>query len=155
MSHEPVLYQEIIHALRPISNGLYVDGTLGAGGHAYGILQASAPAGRLLGLDLDPMALELARSKLEPFGERAVIVQDSYLRLEQHLNNLGWDAVEGILLDLGLSSMQLDAPERGFSFREEGPLDMRFDPSSPVTAADLVNELSEKPSLEDELEEKP
>jgi len=144
MSHEPVLYQEIIHALKPISNGLYVDGTLGAGGHAVGILQASAPKGRLLGLDLDPMALELARNKLEHFRERVVIVQDSYLSLEQHLNNLGWNAVDGILFDLGLSSMQLDTPERGFSFQQKGPLDMRFDPEFLLTAADLVNELPEK-----------
>ncbi len=144
MSHESVLYREIIHALQPISNGVYVDGTLGAGGHAEGILEASAPEGRLLGLDLDPMALKLARERLEPFRERVVIVQDSYLNLEKHLNNLGWDATDGVLLDLGLSSMQLDTPERGFSFRAEGPLDMRFDPSAPLTAADLVNELPGK-----------
>ncbi|OQY36156.1 MAG: 16S rRNA (cytosine(1402)-N(4))-methyltransferase [Anaerolineaceae bacterium 4572_5.1] len=143
MFHEPVLYREIIHALQPTSNGLYVDGTIGAGGHAYGILEASAPNGCLLGLDLDPAALDLARDRLENFGDRAVLVQDSYITMEQHINNLGWDAVDGILLDLGLSSMQLDTPARGFSFREDAPLDMRFDPSASLTAADLVNELPE------------
>lgn len=144
MSHEPVLYREIIHALQPISNGLYVDGTLGAGGHAFGILEASSPEGRLLGLDLDPTALSLAQERLEPFGDRAILIQDSYLALERHLNNLNWDAIDGLVLDLGLSSMQLDTPEKGFSFREDGPLDMRFDPTSHTTAADLINELPEK-----------
>ncbi|MBS1250216.1 MAG: Ribosomal RNA small subunit methyltransferase H [Chloroflexi bacterium] len=144
MSHEPVLFDEIIHALQPVSNGLYVDGTLGAGGHAFGILEDSAPEGRLLGLDLDPTALGLARERLEPFGERVTIVRDSYLYVEEHLNKLNWDAIDGFLLDLGLSSMQLDSPQKGFSFQEEGPLDMRYDPSAPTTAADLVNELPEK-----------
>jgi 16S rRNA (cytosine1402-N4)-methyltransferase len=141
--HQPVLFKEIIHALRPSSNGVYVDGTVGAGGHAYGILEASAPSGRLLGLDLDPKAISIASKRLKIFGDRAVLIQDSYTRLDQHLNNLGWNTADGILLDLGLSSMQLDTPERGFSFRGSGDLDMRFDPSSPLTAADLVNGLSE------------
>lgn len=143
MFHEPVLYREIIHALQPTSNGLYVDGTLGAGGHAHGILEDSAPDGRLLGLDLDPVALDVAGDRLEHFGDRAVLVQDSYVAMGQHINNLGWDAVDGILLDLGLSSMQLDTPERGFSFRADALLDMRFDPSASLTAADLVNKLPE------------
>ena len=143
MHHQPVLYQEIIHALHPTSNGYYVDGTVGAGGHAYGILEASSPGGHLLGLDLDPMALDLAQEKLESFGDRVILVRDSYLTVEKHLNNLGWEAIDGFLLDLGLSSMQLDTPARGFSFQEEGPLDMRFDPSQTLTAADLVNQLSE------------
>jgi len=143
MPHRPVLYNEIIHALQPHQGGFYVDGTVGAGGHAWGILEASSPDGRLLGLDLDPHALDLARERLAPFGERAVLVQASYITLLQQLKALGWNAVDGILLDLGLSSMQLDTPERGFSFQADAPLDMRFDPAAPVTAADLVNDLPE------------
>jgi 16S rRNA (cytosine1402-N4)-methyltransferase len=141
MQHQPVLYHEIIHALRPINEGFYVDGTLGAGGHARGILEACAPDGRLLGLDVDPQALALARETLAPYGERARLMQASYDSLTERLREIGWGGVDGILLDLGLSSMQLDTPERGFSFRQDAPLDMRFDPASPTTAADLVNNL--------------
>lgn len=142
--HQPVLYNEIIHALQPQSSNSYVDGTLGAGGHARGILEASSPDGRLLGMDVDPQALAVARERLAEFGSRAVIIQASYTTLSEQLHKLGWDKVDGILLDLGLSSMQLDTPERGFSFRADAPLDMRFDPRNPVTAADLVNTLPEK-----------
>jgi len=141
LPHQPVLYHEIIHALQPKSEGLYVDGTLGAGGHARGILEACAPDGRLLGLDVDPQALALARKTLAPYGERARLIQASYDSLSQVLVEIGWEAVDSILLDLGLSSMQLDTPERGFSFQHDAPLDMRFDPASPTTAADLVNTL--------------
>jgi len=120
-----------------------VDGTVGAGGHAWGILQASNPNGQLLGLDLDPQALELAREKLAEFGERAHLVRASYAALLQQLKALKWRQVDGILLDLGLSSMQLDTPDRGFSFQTEAPLDMRFDPDGKTSAADLVNQLDE------------
>jgi len=139
--HRPVLYHEIILALQPKNKGLYVDGTLGAGGHARGILEACAPDGRLLGLDVDPQALALARKTLAPYGERARLMQASYDSLNETLREIGWEKVDGILLDLGLSSMQLDTPERGFSFQYDAPLDMRFDPASPTTAADLVNTL--------------
>jgi 16S rRNA (cytosine1402-N4)-methyltransferase len=128
----------------PRRGGLYVDGTLGAGGHAWGILDGSSPDGRLLGLDVDPQALSLAREKLAPFGERAILVQASYTTLAEQLDRLGWQEVDGILLDLGVSSMQLDTPERGFSFLTDAPLDMRFDPLNPRTAAQLVNELVER-----------
>jgi len=141
--HRSVLYQEILSALQPVSGGRYVDGTLGAGGHAWGMLTASAPDGRLLGLDLDPQALELARQRLASFGERAVISQASYTSLADQLDSLGWRTVEGIVLDLGVSSMQLDTPERGFAFQADAPLDMRFSPNMPRTAADLVNTLPE------------
>ena len=141
--HRPVLYHESIHALQPRRDGLYVDATIGAGGHAWGLLQASAPSGRLLGLDVDPQALKLAQLKLAEFGERAVLVRASYTTLGEQLSALGWGAVDGILLDLGMSSMQVDTPERGFSFLAEAPLDMRFDPDNPMRAADLVNELPE------------
>jgi 16S rRNA (cytosine1402-N4)-methyltransferase len=139
LPHQPVLYQEIIHALHPKSTGRYVDGTLGAGGHAAGLLAASKPGGLLLGLDVDPQALDLARQNLAPFGERACLKKASYSSLPDQLISLGWDSVNGILLDLGASSMQFDTPERGFSFLADGPLDMRFDPFNPLTAAEIVN----------------
>jgi 16S rRNA (cytosine1402-N4)-methyltransferase len=142
--HQPVLYHEIILALQPRSTGLYVDCTVGAGGHASGILEASEPDGRLLGFDLDPQALQLAQERLASFSERAILIQASYVTLRAQLDELGWDFVNGILLDLGLSSMQLDTRERGFSFQADAPLDMRFDPWGPIRAADLVNTLPEK-----------
>lgn len=141
--HRPVLYKEIIHALQPHSPGRYVDGTVGAGGHARGILEACAPDGRLLGLDLDPQALALARETLAPYGGRVRLVQASYVTLAHQLTALGWQAVDGVLLDLGVSSMQFDTPERGFSFVQDGPLDMRFGPQALHSAEDLVNDLSQ------------
>ena len=139
LTHNPVLYKEIIHALRPNSGGRYVDGTLGAGGHAAGLLAESEPGGQLLGLDVDPQALDLARQKLAPFGERAWLKKAPYTSLPEQLAILGWDSVDGILLDLGASSMQFDTPERGFSFLADGPLDMRFDPANPLTAGQIIN----------------
>jgi 16S rRNA (cytosine1402-N4)-methyltransferase len=116
-----------------------VDGTVGAGGHAVGILAGSEPGGQLLGLDVDPQALDLATQKLAPFGERACLKRASYASLPEQMESLGWESVDGILLDLGASSMQFDTPERGFSFLADGPLDMRFDPSNALTAAEIVN----------------
>jgi 16S rRNA (cytosine1402-N4)-methyltransferase len=142
--HQPVLYKEIIHALQPHAGGRYVDGTLGAGGHARGIMEASAPDGQLLGLDVDPQALALARKNLAPYEGRIHLAQASYTSLSTQLAQLEWDAVDGIVLDLGASSMQFDTPERGFSFMHDAPLDMRFGPHVPRTAADLVNKYSER-----------
>lgn len=142
--HRSVLYQEIILALRPESPGRYVDATVGAGGHAWGILNACAPAGRLLGMDLDPQALAIAHQRLAEFGDRVSLVQASYTTLLEQLRRQGWESVNGVVIDLGVSSMQLDTPERGFSFQSEGPLDMRFDPTQPLTAADLVNQWPER-----------
>ena len=141
--HLPVLYKEIIHALWPKAGGRYIDGTLGAGGHTAGILEASAPDGEVLGLDLDPQALAISREKLFPFGGRMHIAQASYVNMDVEAARLGWDAVDGIVLDLGVSSMQLDTPERGFSFLQDGPLDMRFTPQADQSAADLLNTLPE------------
>lgn len=141
--HQPVLYQEILAAINPTSPGRYIDGTLGAGGHAWGILQSSSPNGTLLGLDVDPAALEIASQRLQAFGSRAILRQASYTSLREQALELDWKEVQGILLDLGASSMQFDTPERGFSFQDAGPLDMRFDPRSPLTAAALVNGLPE------------
>lgn len=142
--HQPVLYKEIIHALQPLRGGRYVDCTLGAGGHARGILEACAPDGQLLGLDVDPQALALARETLAPYEGRVRLVRASYITLSDQLKAAGWDAVDGIVLDLGSSSMQFDTPCRGFSFLRDGPLDMRFDPNAPQSAADLVNTLDEE-----------
>ncbi len=142
--HQPVLYKEIIHALQPRNPGRYIDGTVGAGGHARGILEACAPDGRLLGLDVDPQALTAARETLAPYGKRAVLTQASYTSLTEAMEQLHWSTVEGILLDLGVSSMQLDQPGRGFTFREEAPLDMRFNPEEGVPAAELLNTWSEE-----------
>ncbi len=125
-----------------------MDGTVGAGGHAAGILEASHPGGLLLGLDVDPHALALARQKLAPFGERTWLKKASYTRILEEMALLGWETVDGILLDLGASSMQFDTPERGFSFLADGPLDMRFDPDAPLTAAEIVNTWPE-PELAD------
>jgi 16S rRNA (cytosine1402-N4)-methyltransferase len=117
---------------------------LGAGGHARGIMEASAPDGQLLGLDLDPQALTIARRNLAPYEHRIHLAQASYTSLSMQLARLGWDGVDGILLDLGASSMLFDTPERGFSFLQDAPLDMRFGPHTPQTAADLVNKYSER-----------
>ncbi len=142
--HKPVLYKEIIHALQPRNPGRYIDGTVGAGGHARGILEACAPDGCLLGLDLDPEALAVARETLAPYGKRVVLTQASYASLLEAMRKLNWDAVDGIVLDLGVSSMQLDQPARGFSFQQEAPLDMRFNPQQGQSAADLVNSAPEE-----------
>lgn len=141
--HQPVLYQEIISYLQPRQGSVFVDCTIGGGGHAFGILDTSAPDGRLLGLDVDLHALSLARQHLAVFGERVVLKRASYVTLEEQVSRLGWQAVSGVLIDLGVSSMQLDAPERGFSFRFDAPLDMRFDPDQTLTAGEIVNNFPE------------
>lgn len=143
--HVPVLLRIVIDGLALQAGGRYIDGTLGAGGHAEAILRAAGPEGRLLGFDRDATALGLARLRLAAFGERVVIVHDSYESMGQLAPLHGFAQVDGILLDLGLSSIQLDDPTRGFSFRHDGPLDMRFDPTADVpTAADLANTLPEE-----------
>jgi 16S rRNA (cytosine1402-N4)-methyltransferase len=144
LPHQPVLYNEIILALNPMSPNRYVDATVGAGGHAWGLLNTCVPDGKLLGLDVDPQALAEASRRLAIYGERAILRKASYTALRTELDKLGWNTVSGIVLDLGVSSIQLDRAERGFSFQSEGPLDMRFDPSGETTAADLVNRLAEE-----------
>lgn len=142
--HQPVLYHEVLDALAPVSGCDYLDGTLGAGGHAEGILKTSAPRARLLGLDLDPEALAIAHQRLFAYQARVTLRQASYRLAPEILQELGWTQVHGILLDLGVSSMQIDRPNRGFSFSEDGPLDMRFDQNAGESAAELINTLSEK-----------
>ncbi len=143
-AHKPVLYQEIIHALQPCNGGRYVDGTLGAGGHARGILEACTPDGLLLGLDVDPQALALARETLAPYEKRIHLVQASHITLAEQLASLKWDAIDGMVLDLGASSMQFDNAERGFSFMQDGPLDMRFGPHMTMSAEDIINTYDER-----------
>ncbi len=141
--HIPVLYSEVLEALAIRAGGRYIDGTLGWGGHSAGILEHAAPDGQLLGIDQDAMALEAARERLAPFGDRATIVYGNYRQLRMLASAQGWEAVDGILLDIGVSSPQLDTAERGFSFQADAPLDMRMDQQQPLTAADLVNTLPE------------
>ena len=138
-SHESVLLAEAVAALQPDRGRQYVDGTVGAGGHAARILERTAPSGRLLGLDVDPRALDEARRVLARFGDRAVLVRSNFAVCDVVAREHGFDELDGALLDLGLSSLQLADASRGFSFRAEGPLDMRADPSLERTAADIVN----------------
>src|ERR1035438_5900145 len=134
--HVPVLLREVVAALRPERGGVYVDATLGLGSHARALLEAS-PEVRVVGIDRDPEALLLAKQRLAAFGTRLVIVEGRHEDLAEHLDRLGLARVDGILADLGVSTMQLDRAERGFSFMKEGPLDMRMGADGP-TAADLV-----------------
>ena len=143
--HASVLLAESLELLAVRPGGLYVDGTVGPGGHAAAILERSGPEGRLLGLDRDAEVLESAGERLRPFGARARLVHADYRAIPRLLAG---ERADGVLLDLGTSSVQLDTPERGFSFRAEGPLDMRMDRSGGETAADLVNRMSE-PDLAD------
>jgi 16S rRNA (cytosine1402-N4)-methyltransferase len=138
-AHVPVLLREVLEALRPERGGVLVDATLGLGGHAEALLDAS-PSVRLVGIDRDPEALALARVRLARFGDRFVAVEGRHEELALHLDRLDLPEVDGVLADLGVSSMQLDRAERGFSFMKDGPLDMRMGRTGP-TAADLVAEL--------------
>jgi 16S rRNA (cytosine1402-N4)-methyltransferase len=138
--HVPVLLAETLELLAVRPGGLWVDGTVGLGGHAEAVLRASAPDGRLIGLDRDEEALERARARLRPYGERVRLEHADYRELPERL---GAERASGVLLDLGVSSLQLDDAERGFSFQREGPLDMRMDRSARGTAAELVNRLRE------------
>lgn len=141
--HIAVLPAEVIQGLEPRPGGLLIDGTLGAGGHTAAWLEATAPAGRVLAFDLDLVAIEIARERLARYGARVEIVHASYEQMGEIAPARGFGSVDGVLLDLGFSSMQIDDPERGFAFRFDAPLDMRFDQSQVLTAASLVNELPE------------
>jgi 16S rRNA (cytosine1402-N4)-methyltransferase len=140
VAHEPVLAGEVTDFLAPAleEGGVFVDATLGRAGHATRILER-APSAFLVGIDRDPDALEASRATLAPFGDRFVLVRDDFSNLAAVLERLGVAPVRGVLLDLGVSSPQLDEPARGFSFRNAGPLDMRMDPSASLTANEVVN----------------
>jgi 16S rRNA (cytosine1402-N4)-methyltransferase len=142
--HEPVLLAETLRWLRPRADGVYVDATLGPGGHAEAVLETLTGEGRLVGIDRDPAALALARERLSRFGDRFVALHGDHRELPALLRGAGFFAVDGVLADLGVSSAQLDDPERGLSFRFDGPLDMRMDPGSGgPTAADILRDASE------------
>jgi 16S rRNA (cytosine1402-N4)-methyltransferase len=137
--HHPVMVDRVVELLRPHPGGVYLDATLGLGGHAERLLAASAPDGRVIGLDRDPDALALARERLAGAGDRLVAVGASFADLAEVAERLGVTAVDGVLYDLGVSSLQLDEPARGFSYRADAPLDMRMDPSGGITAAEVLN----------------
>ena len=142
--HQPVLVPEVLQQLRIGRGGVFVDGTVGEGGHAGAMLQASMPDGRVLGIDRDPRSLARASATLAGSGGRFMPAQGNYADMEAIAAERSIFAVDGVLLDLGLSSRQLEAPGYGFSFQVDEPLDMRFDPQSPLSADELVNTYSEQ-----------
>jgi 16S rRNA (cytosine1402-N4)-methyltransferase len=141
-SHEPVMVAEVLEHLEPSRGGVFVDCTVGLGGHARALLEGGAA--RLIGLDRDPAAVDAAREALRDFGERVEIVHADYRRLGAVLDGRGVAKVDGVLVDLGVSSMQLDAPGRGFSFRQDDPLDMRMDTTAGPTAAEAIRDVDER-----------
>jgi 16S rRNA (cytosine1402-N4)-methyltransferase len=141
-SHEPVMVAEVLEHLEPSRGGLFVDCTVGLGGHTRALLEGGAS--RLIGLDRDPAAVAAARSALNGFGNRVDVVHADYRRLNAVLDERGVTKVDGVLVDLGVSSMQLDAPGRGFSFRQDAPLDMRMDTTAGPTAAEAIREVDER-----------
>ena len=144
VGHQPVLLEEVLQALQPRPGGAYIDCTVGDGGHAAAILERSAPDGRLLGLEADQAAVAMAAGRLAPFGDRVVLIQRNFRHLDETTRQLQFPPAAGVLLDLGMSSRQLGASGRGFSFQHDEPLDMRFDPSVGLSAAELLNQLSEE-----------
>ncbi len=142
--HRSVLLEETVNGLNIKPDGIYVDGTLGGGGHAYEICRRLGNKGSIVGIDQDEAAIEAAGIRLKDFGEKVTIVRSNYCEMKSVLQGLGIDKVDGIVLDLGVSSYQLDTAERGFSYRENAPLDMRMDRRQTMTARDIVNDYSEK-----------
>src|SRR5438874_9332820 len=144
--HVPVMLEEVLKYLQPEPGGSYVDGTLGGGGHTEAIHERTAPDGKVLGIDSDAQALSRAKERLAESvsNGRLVLVHGNFAELARIVHEAGFVSIQGVLLDLGFSSDQMDDPERGFSFNVDGPLDMRLDQSQPVTAADLVNSASEQ-----------
>ena len=142
--HRSVLLEETVNGLNIRPDGIYVDGTLGGGGHAYEICRRLGDKGSIIGIDQDEAAIEAAGIRLKDFGEKVTIVRSNYCEMKSVLHGLGIDKVDGIVLDLGVSSYQLDTAERGFSYREDAPLDMRMDRRQTMTARDIVNDYSEK-----------
>lgn len=137
--HVPVLLPEVLFALQANRGGHFIDCTVNGGGHAAGVLSESTPGGRLLGLDVDPEALARSAQRLKDFGDRVALVQQNFIQVLAAANAAGFNKVNGVLFDLGMSSLQLANPRRGFSWQQEGPLDMRMDPTRSLTAATIVN----------------
>ena len=143
-NHYSVLLKETIENLDIKPDGIYVDGTLGGGGHAYHVASRLGEKGRLIGIDQDKDAIAAAGTRLAEFGDKVTIIRSNYSNMKEELHRIGIDKVDGIVLDLGVSSFQLDTPERGFTYREpDAPLDMRMDDRQSLTAKDIVNEYSE------------
>ncbi len=142
-SHKSVLLEETVNGLNIKPDGIYTDGTLGGGGHAYEVCRRLSNKGKFVGVDQDAAAIEAAGYRLKDFGEKVTIVRSNYCDMKSQLQKLGIDRVDGIVLDLGVSSYQLDTAERGFSYREDAPLDMRMDARKKCTARDIVNEYDE------------
>lgn len=141
--HKSVLLDETIEMLNIKPNGIYVDGTLGGGGHSYEVCKRLGESGRLIGIDQDEAAIVAGGKRLEEFGDKVTIVRSNYSYMKEVLHNLEIEKVDGIILDLGVSSYQIDTPERGFSYRENAPLDMRMDTRGNMTAKDIINGYSE------------
>ena len=141
--HKSVLLNETIDGLNIKPDGIYVDGTLGGGGHAYEVCRRLGEKGSIVGIDQDAAAIEAASARLKDFGEKVTIVRSNYCDMKSKLHELGIDKLDGIVLDLGVSSYQLDTAERGFSYREDAPLDMRMDTRQKMTARDIVNDYTE------------
>lgn len=141
--HKSVLLEETVNGLNIKPDGIYVDGTLGGGGHAWEVCSRLNDKGSFIGIDQDAAAIEAASARLRDFGERVTIVRSNYCDMKSQLQQLGIDKVDGIVLDLGVSSYQLDTAERGFSYRVDVPLDMRMDRRQSMTARDIVNDYSE------------
>ena len=144
MLHTPVLLDEVLHFLNPKPGGRFIDATLGAGGHTRAILERTAPHGLVLGVDQDESALATAQAMLESFGSRLVLVHANFKDIASVAREHGFADADGVLADIGISSMMVDDPLRGFSFMREGPLDMRMDRFQSLTAGDVVNSYSEK-----------
>ncbi|CDD57421.1 ribosomal RNA small subunit methyltransferase H [Bacteroides pectinophilus CAG:437] len=142
--HKSVLLDETIESLNIKPNGIYVDGTLGGGGHSYEIAKRLTDGGRLIGIDQDEDAIRAAKERLSEFADRVTIVRDNYCNMPKVLDELGISKVDGILLDIGVSSYQLDEAERGFTYKQDAPLDMRMDQRQEMTAKDIVNGYSEE-----------
>ena len=142
--HTSVLLNETIEGLNIKPDGIYVDGTLGGGGHSFEVCKRLGAKGSIIGIDQDAAAIKAAGDRLKDFGEKVTIVRSNYCEMKSRLHELGIDKVDGIILDLGVSSYQLDTAERGFSYREDVPLDMRMDTRQSMTARDIVNDYSEK-----------
>ena len=142
--HKSVLLYETVEGLNIKPDGIYVDGTLGGGGHAYEVASRLRENGSIIGIDQDEAAINAASARLKDFGEKVTIVRSNYCEMKSRLKELGIDKVDGIVLDLGVSSYQLDTAERGFSYREDAPLDMRMDQRQEMTARDIVNDYSER-----------
>ena len=141
--HKSVLLNETVDSLNIKPNGIYIDGTLGGGGHAYEVCKRLGEHGRFIGIDQDAEAIEAAGLRLAEFGDKVTIVRSNYVDIDNILKSLNISKVNGIMLDLGVSSHQLDTVERGFSYKENAPLDMRMDVRNPMTAKDIVNNYSE------------